>query len=207
MQGIICLGDSITYGVGEVPSRSWSNRLKNHFEDNPFKRTYNLGVPGDTTVSLKHRIDTEIKSRLMFKEDQDNYLVIISIGINDTKGTNTTDNIQVPIDIFKENLKELIDITKKHVKNIVFLSQTPVNEDLTMPIQETKYYSNEKIENYNKIIEEINKNNNCYFCDVGNYIKSKNYKQLLYDGIHPNSKGYDEMYNYVREFLDKNNLI
>lgn len=207
MFGIMCLGDSITFGRGENPTIGWTGRLKKHFETEDFKEVYNLGIPGDTSIGLKDRIDVELRNRVKYKREEDKFIIIISIGINDTKGTNTSENVQVSKKEYSENLNYIIHTAKKYSENIVLLSQTPLDENLTMPIEKVKYYSNKKVQEYNEIIKKLSEEENCLFCDVGNDLKLKNYIELLYDGIHPNSKGYNEMFKFIKEYLEKNKLL
>lgn len=207
MFAILCIGDSITFGRGEVPTFGWPGRLKQYFEFEEFREVYNLGIPGDTSEKLKDRIDVELRNRVKYLREEDKFIIIISIGMNDTKGTNKADDYQIGKNIYRENLSYIIQTAKKHSKYIITLSQTPVDESLTMPIEEVKYYNNNKIEKYNEIIKEISKKESCLFCDINSYFKSKNYINLLQDGIHPNSKGYDEMFEFIKNFLLENKLI
>jgi lysophospholipase L1-like esterase len=40
-----------------------------------------------------------------------------------------------------------------------------------------------------------------------NIMSKENYLSLLDDGLHPNSKGYDFMYENIKQFLIENKLI
>jgi hypothetical protein len=45
MKGILCFGDSITFGRGEMPSIGWVGRLKNYYEKQDFYNcVFNLGI-------------------------------------------------------------------------------------------------------------------------------------------------------------------
>lgn len=68
---IVCLGDSITYGVGARPEESYPNRLAERLG----VPVVNAGVPGDTTTEALARLD-EVLAR-------DPWLVIIELGGND----------------------------------------------------------------------------------------------------------------------------
>ena len=84
MHGILCFGDSISFGKGETPKMGWVGRLKNSFEPGG-DHVYNLGVPGHTSADLLKRFDIECQSRIKFKRPVDKYLIIIAIGANDNK--------------------------------------------------------------------------------------------------------------------------
>ena len=60
MKGILCFGDSLTFGVGELPNKSWCGRLKDYFEiKENHNGVYNLGVPGHTSTDLLKRFNAE----------------------------------------------------------------------------------------------------------------------------------------------------
>ncbi|NQZ84783.1 MAG: hypothetical protein HRU03_03610 [Nanoarchaeales archaeon] len=202
MNAILCFGDSITYGRGEQPARSWVGRLKQDFEiKDKYNVVYNLGIPGDTSTKLLKRIETEIKNRVHYIREDDKFTIIISIGINDSIGILTPKNIQTKEKQFIKNINELIEISKKYTPNIILLSQTPVNEKLVCPYENT-YFSNEMIKKYNQIIEEVSNINKLKYIDIFNPILKLNYIELLEDGVHFNSKGYNEMYKIIKDELN-----
>lgn len=65
MFGILCFGDSITVGRGELPNIGWVGRLKNEVEGRECRSVYALGIPGDTSKDLLQRMDVECKSRML----------------------------------------------------------------------------------------------------------------------------------------------
>lgn len=69
-------------------------------------------------------------------------------------------------------------------------------------------YKNKYIEEYDKIIELVCEKNNLIFTDVLSEFKKGNYKKLLdEDGLHPNSKGHQKIFEIVRDSLLKNKVI
>ncbi|MBU6500990.1 MAG: hypothetical protein KGJ89_02590 [Patescibacteria group bacterium] len=98
----ICIfGDSITWGASDTEKGGWVERLKTYFGNKYEAIIYNLGIPGDTTIDLLKRVESECKSR---KPD----LIIFSIGINDLWRDDRT-----PIKKFAENIARLHRIAKK----------------------------------------------------------------------------------------------
>ncbi|MGM5484950.1 MAG: SGNH/GDSL hydrolase family protein [Nanobdellota archaeon] len=67
MHAVLAFGDSITFGRGVVPSRGWTNSLKEYFESKDFYNVlYNLGIPGDSSTDLLKRFETEAKARIQY---------------------------------------------------------------------------------------------------------------------------------------------
>ena len=76
---VVCLGDSITEGLGDERGLGWVGRLALHLaETYPSKWDINnLGVAGDTSIDIKLRLMTECLPRYPVR-------LILSAGINDT---------------------------------------------------------------------------------------------------------------------------
>ena len=49
MHGILCFGDSITFGRGETPNIGWAGRLKKYFESKDF---YNVLYKRNNLIEL-----------------------------------------------------------------------------------------------------------------------------------------------------------
>ncbi len=197
MRGILCFGDSITFGLGE--SGGWVGKLKNYFEPKgEHHGVFNLGVCGDTSGDLLERLDIEAEARVKYIYPEDKYTIIIAIGINDSKGIRKAEQFCIKPEKFKKNISNLILKSKKYTKDILFVGLTPINEKITFPFEET-YFSNEIIKKYNSIIKDCCKKNKVGFIDLFEDMSKKDYKKMLSDGLHPNSKGYDFIFNKVKK--------
>lgn len=207
MFGILVFGDSIVHGRGEQPNIGWVGRLKNYFEkQDPFYALYNVGIPGDTTSGLLERFDIEAKARIHYYYQGDKFIVMFGIGTNDALCIENPEKHNVEPSKFKENILALIEKAKTHTKYVVFVGLLPVNEDKTNPFEKT-YLTNQRQKEYNNITKECCKQENIDFIDLIDDWLKKDYKKLLEDGLHPNSKGYDEIYRSIKEFLVKKELM
>lgn len=201
MFGILVFGDSIVQGRGEVPSFGWTGRLKKDFESKDYYNVlYNLGIPGESSTYLLKRFEIEIKNRINYIRDKDKFIILIGIGINDSRGLGLPSNNETPIEQFNKNIKELINIAKKYTSNVALISLTPVDESLVNPYENT-YFNNELVCKYNKIILDNVEKAECDFIDVYQYLINLNYEKLLQDGLHPNSEGYKKMFNFIKSKL------
>lgn len=207
MFGILIFGDSIVYGRGEKPDIGWAGRFKEYFEkQDPYNAVYNLGIPGDTTNDLLERFDTEAKARIQYYLPENKFVIIFGIGTNDARCVETPDNQQTAPEEFKKNILSLIKKAGKHTKHVVFVGLLPVDEDITNPFEDT-YFTNKRQKEYNEIIKECCKQENIDFVDIIDEWLKIDYKDLLEDGLHPNSKGYEKIFEIVKEFLIKKELI
>ncbi len=207
MFGILVFGDSISFGRGESPNVGWTGRLKKYFEPQEFHNClFNLGIPGDTTTTLLKRLEVEIKSRVNYIYPKDKFVIIIAIGINDSRGLGSPNKLETMPAKFESNLLKIIKIAKNYTKKVVLIGLTPVNGDITNPFENT-YFTNSKIQKYDEIIKKTAKNNKSYYVNIFNPLFKLKYKDLLVDGVHPNKKGYEEIHKIINLFLINNKLI
>lgn len=213
MTKIIALGDSITYGGGDLRG-GWVQRMREFLDKNslssdaneePYYTVYNLGISGDTTDDLIERAERELKVRI----DEEESIIIFAIGINDTQFLEKENEHHVSLDKTITNIRNLINIAKKYSSKVIFFGLTPVDEKKVTPIpwNLNKFYRNQYIEQYNQAIKNICAENNLPFVDMLPVFQNLDYKKLLLDGLHPNTEGYEEMYKIILSFLINNNII
>jgi lysophospholipase L1-like esterase len=209
MHGILCFGDSITFGRGEIPNYSWVWRLRNYFEPKgEHNAVYNLGVSGHNSVDLLKRFDAEATARVRLIRPEDKFLILIAIGQNDSRWTGLPkdNNPYVDEDTFKSNINELINKAKKYKAKLAFIGLFPVNEKFTLPYED-KSFENKRIEAYNNIIKKQCEKNKVLFLNMLEILIKENHIKLTDDGLHPNSKGYDFMFEKIKDFLESNKLL
>ncbi|MFH1409392.1 MAG: GDSL-type esterase/lipase family protein [Nanoarchaeota archaeon] len=207
VKGILVCGDSISFGRGEMPNIGWAGRLKEYFEKQDiYHCLYNLGIPGDSSTDLLKRIDGELKARVRYVYPGDKYVILIAIGINDLRGHGSPERVQTPKEQFEKNIIKIISIAKKHSKHVVVVGLTPCDEKKTVPF-ETTYITNAQVNTYDQLLKDAAENEHVLFLDILSPLLKKKYPSLLYDGIHPNQKGYQEMYRIIKDFLVEEKLI
>ncbi len=194
-------GDSITAGACDGEMGGWADRLKIYFENDEaaeFHEVYNLGIGGDTTDGLLKRFANENEAR-----NPD--VILIAIGINDSKYINLKDNPLVPLERFGSNLAEIIRQAKRFTEKIAFIGLTKVDESRTMPtLPETdKYFDNENITLYNSKLREICAENNLLFVEMLDLLEVGD----LVDGVHPDSQGHEMMFQQIKDALLANEII
>lgn len=187
----ICVfGDSIAWGACDYEKGGWVERLKMGLLENTDIDVYNMGVSGDSTIELLKRFKTELE--LMKPE-----VVVVAIGINDTKYMDETKTCKVNLEDFRKNIFTLIEIAKEFNDKMIFIGLTSVDETKTMPrIHEgkTKFYENELIKKYDSVLSEVCDTNGIKFVSVFNQLKISD----LEDGLHPNSQGHQIILSKVR---------
>ncbi len=203
-KNILVFGASSTFGACDTEKRGWAGRLGNFVEKKTdwYTLVYNLGVSGETSDDVLERFGSECtKSRKPA-------IIIISIGGNDSQYINSPGNMKVPPEKFRENLIELIGLARKKVDKILFLTPTPVDESKTMPIpwKTDTYYTNENIRKYSQIAREVCEERGVPFIDITGLF-GKATDEFFHDGLHPNSKGHQRIFEVVKQFLEEKGWI
>ncbi|MFH1838049.1 MAG: GDSL-type esterase/lipase family protein [Candidatus Kuenenbacteria bacterium] len=123
---------------------------------------------------------------------------LFSIGSNDSFYFDTKNNVAIPFDEFKSNLKKIINISKKFTSEIIFTGLTIVDENKTKHGQKNKYWENSNLKKYNDAIKNICNKNNLGFIPLWDVLK----KEDLLDGLHPNSNGHKKIFLKVEKYME-----
>lgn len=202
---ILFFGDSITWGAWDEDG-GWVNRIKKIVDKKIISSNfgyyhdiYNIGISGDNTNDLLERFDSETLSRV----DEDNQTIFVfAIGINDSQFVKEIGN-RIPVDQFENNLRKLVIKARSHGDKIIFVGLFPTDDSKTDPTiwDSNKSYKLEYVSQYNKIIEKVAKDESLEFIDIYNEFISKNYKELLIDGLHPNTEGHKQISEIISKYL------
>ena len=212
MARILIFGASISYGKWDTEYGGWGQRLSNFLDKKNLSEpnfgcfVYNLGISGNTTEDLLERFEFETKQRMKEKGE---IIPVFGIGTNDSAFLNSKNGFWVNSEKFKENIQILIKLARKFAQKIIFIGLTPVDESKTTPIpwDKDKSYKNEYISKYNEIVKSICQEKDIPFVEIFEEWLKSNYKNLLEDGLHPNSQGHQKIFEGVKNFLIENKII
>jgi len=209
MSQILIFGDSITYGAWDMES-GWAARLrkyvdqKNMSDPNYYYLVYNLGVSGNSSADILKRFEFEARQRI---KEEGETIIIFALGTNDAQLF--AGKFRTELEEFKANLRQLKELANKFTQKIIFIGEFPVDETKTCPVpwHEEKFYKNENTFKNNEIIKEFCQQNKLLFVDIYAKFINTDYKKLLEDGLHPNSKGHEKMFEIIKDDLTKNKII
>ncbi|MCB0353685.1 MAG: SGNH/GDSL hydrolase family protein [Bdellovibrionales bacterium] len=175
---VLCLGDSLTFGARSEYGRGYpeelSMRLTNHFKQE--WSAINHGVNGETSLDVLRRAFASIRSFATLPGAKWGTLLA---------GTNDSKNPDYPIELYKDNMRQIIQIFLRHDINLIIGTLPPV-EGNCMPCFDSKR-SNGWISSANEAILALREEYSLKlvtFEDLGNY---------LIDGVHMNYEGYCKM--------------
>lgn len=203
MYRVFILGDSVIAGRGVTKSQSWPILLSDYlFNDNQESFVYELGINGESSKGLLVRLRHEISSRVNKIRPDENLIIILGIGLNDSKEATSTLDIKKLIDNFSDNLKELLKICQYFSTKIIFVGPNPVSDsrmkELKIPLL------NHFILEYSKAIEAVCILEKVSFINVFDIWPKKDYLRCLSDdGMHPNHFGHSNIYKIIAENITK----
>ncbi len=182
-------GDSITYGAGDSEALGWVGRLRKSLETKDGIGVYNFGVCGDTTDDLLKRFSVEADA---IKPN----VIVFAIGINDSKyPAGETENI-IPLEKYKQNMRELLKLARNYTDKIHIVGATQVDE--THLRDSSTRFVNEIIQSYNSFLKEFSESEDLIYVDV---FDALDINTDLDDGLHPNAQGYEKLFDTIRGFI------
>ena len=209
---ILCLGDSITAGIGGTVGNSYPDIMCKKLKREGIKiEVINNGRPGDSTKDFYNflKISTNTISNYSelipwFKPLLQYDLVIIMIGTNDCR----TDN-WVETEDSLNYLSRIIDkacLWVKSNKKIILSTIIPLADPMPLKIVggAHKWEQDRIEEELNPGIRELAKERRVSFFDM--YVPFKEEilsGKELYDGIHPYNKGYRFMGELMAGYIMK----
>lgn len=186
---IFCFGDSITYGVGDNVMNGYVDRLRSYYnvvgDKYKYYDIYNLGINANTSYHLVNRIRSEIFNRLYDDLQVDKYIAVICIGANDVaQGYSLME--------FEYNLIKIINDCKYLLGNECSIAL------VGLPFMYKDFMKHEDASLYETTIKDVA--NYCGVTYISNPVVEDD---LSSDILHPNGKGYDKMFEVIKDFIEK----
>ncbi len=196
----ICIfGDSITEGFNDFKYGGWANRFKKWYENKDDENSvYNLGISGDNTEDLLKRFEIEAEAR-------EPGVIIFAIGVNDSAYRESLKGNRINFEQFKNNLEIILQKAKAFTDKIIFIGILAVDEKKVNPKSWNLDFStkNNDVQKYDRAIKDFCKKNNLLFIEMYDLLD----KDDLEDGLHPNAKGHEKIFQKVKDFLIENKII
>ena len=197
---IVVLGDSLVYGYGDPVGGGWVERLRRQWmaQENGHV-LYNLGVRGDRTHQVAERLEAEYRYRGELRNRVPD-VIMLSVGVNDSarlrrpNGRSFTD-----FEAYQQEIENLLDKAQQ-LCPVYFVGMVPVDEG-KMPFIDCFYFNHFDQYRYKEVTKKACQYRNIPYLDIfdlwlgrgENYVKSR----LINDGLHPNVKGYESLYEDI----------
>ena len=201
MVKIVCIGDSIVEGEGDEKGLcGWAGRLQNKILKNSKvgeNRVYNLGMGMETSIDLMHRFFSEVLYR-----DPD--VVIMQAAHGDSRlitNNSAKEEFEVGKSARLRAYNKLFKYLKQSNKKVLIIGLNPIWSAKTskkFAIERSKH-----IESHNRGLYKLCEEYKIPFLDPREIFNDKNLDEYYVDGLHPNSKGYELMFEAIYNKLNK----
>ncbi|OCN05055.1 hypothetical protein A4S06_01325 [Erysipelotrichaceae bacterium MTC7] len=192
---ILGFGDSIITGMNDEVHGGWFNRLKQGLYSSGENTSFmNFGVPGQITAELLQNFETLIQTH---KVEDAKLTIILATGVNDSQIFGG--KYRVTVEAFEEQFIELVRKALNYTNDVYVIGLTHVDEAKTNPIifHSQMCFRNDRIQAFDTIIKEVCLSKKvCYIPLSGLLAKIE-----LTDGLHPNSKGHEKIYQRIRQYM------
>jgi lysophospholipase L1-like esterase len=178
---VVFMGDSITDG--------WGKRYGQFFPGKPY---INRGISGQTTPQMLIRFRPDV---IAHKPK----VVVILAGTNDIAGNTGPSTLEM----IEDNMASMVDLAQKNGIKVVLSSVMPVCDYIQ---NQTKRRPNEQIIALNKWMKDYAASHNAIYLDYYTPMlddKGVFKQELTYDGLHPNSAGYEVMMPLAQKAIDQ----
>ncbi len=197
---IIALGDSLVYGYGDPEAGGWVERLRRRWMYSDTSHVvYNLGIRGDRATQVHKRLAQEFSYRGELKNRCPD-LIVLSVGVNDSprlgrpSGRNLTDFNQ-----FQEDINDLLARAQK-LCPVIFVGMVPVDE-AKIPFLDCFYFNHIDQYRYKQATKQACLQRDIPYLDIFDIWRSRGEEwlreQLSDDGLHPNVRGYQSLFDDV----------
>lgn len=207
MAQVLFFGASVTQGVGDSDG-GWVDRIKRDLHSNMYSGVeqvgergsiFNLGVAGNTVEDLIKRFSDEVTARKWRDRD---LVIVISIGLNDSKARDEPKNYLFTTEQYRHNLIELIKIAKQYSDKILFVGLNPVNEKMLQP-KDHSYFTQDRVRQFDQVMSEVARLFAAEKVEIFEEFLNMDWPKMLFDGLHPNSLGHEWIAEKVKPKLLK----
>jgi lysophospholipase L1-like esterase len=204
---ILIFGDSITQGMWDSRG-GWAQRLI----DDQFERqmadleadlplVFNLGISADTTTHLLKRFEAETKAR-----QRPGLAFVFAIGTNDSMLADGQPFLAP--EQYAANIESLVAKAKQFTdpQRILFVGLQPCDETRTAPVSWGSFeYTNQRLQLFDRKLKEVCAGQAVAYAPVFEAFQKaqKDEHDLLIDGLHPDDKGHELMYQLVAPAVAK----
>ncbi|WP_461614760.1 SGNH/GDSL hydrolase family protein [Clostridium sp. Marseille-QA1073] len=110
-------------------------------------------------------------------------VLIINCGMHDLRRDREFNRVQIEIDKYKSNLEEIIKLSKKMAKEVIWISLTPIIDEIHNERKAGFLRYNSDVEKYNEISSWIMKEENVKIVDLYNFTKNLG-RDIYCDHVH-----------------------
>lgn len=203
-------GASVAYGVGGTQG-GWSGLLKSYIHGQLYGESalgeqmevYNFAKPGAEISFVLENFPWQLKAY----QRNSPRTVFMSVGLNNTKAVGHPENYVADEEGFEKQYCQLLDKMSEAFETINILGFYELDEKKVSPKINPfdglkTYFNNERIFKFNEVLKQLcSQYSNVNFIDLQNLAENWLEKDLFEDGIHPNDKGHQLIFEALKPYV------
>lgn len=209
MKQFFLLGASSVYGVGGE-NGGWGELFKQHIHQKMYGpngegekyEVFNFAKSGATVQFVLETFTEQIKN---YGRDGE-IVCIISVGGNNSKAVNQPNNYVSTVEEYTQQMTSLINLLKQNSSQVVIVSNGFVDESKTnpkpSPFDNSKsYFTNARRTQFQSTLMNLCNEMGVQFVDTDKSIEEWQANYLYDDGLHPNAKGHQLIFQSICNYL------
>ena len=170
MVKVFLIGDSISLDYGQYLQEFTDPDIHIYGKPDVEEAYVDLDIPlggngGDSSMVLEY-LQQEQDENVMNCD-----LFFFNCGLHDMKRSKQTDQLQVPLEEYRKNLRAIVDFMQSHKIRTVFINSTP-SDETRYGRMKTFYRKKADVPQYNQAAEEIMKEKNVPVIDLYGFTKA-----------------------------------
>jgi lysophospholipase L1-like esterase len=215
MSQILIMGASTVYGVGGAHG-GWADLVKLHLHEemyakNMVSEAHEVHIFAKPDATVHFVVDTYERYIADYRRNNRKTVVILSIGMNDTKAIDSPDNYLNTPQAYKQSMTALLNGLAKITDAVLCVGFASVDESRTSPklnpfTGKHSYFTNKRIQMFNAAFEEaVNSSDaNATYVDLVTQTGDDWPKSCLSaDGLHPNDTGHRRIFDKLMPQINR----
>jgi len=170
MRSLFAIGDSISIHYGpylrEMIKGKFTYDRKRGLEHALIDLDKPVGAnAGDSSMVLEY---LQEEYNLGRKYD----VLIINCGMHDLRRDRESNSVQIRIDEYRRNLKSIVEISKKMANEVIWISLTPIIDEIHNARKAGVLRYSSDVEKYNEVSTSVMKDGNVKIIDLYNFTKN-----------------------------------
>ena len=206
MKTVFIIGDSISLHYHQYIKKLLENKAQYyrkgsigeieealHDPNNPFGAN-----GGDSNLVVEYMEELKCKNK---KFD----ILLINCGLHDIRVDRRNNKIQLDENQYRENLNKIIEISKDLSNKLIWISTTPVNDEIHNSRNDGYLRYNKDVQKYNELAQNVMKTNNIKIIDLYEFTKKLENEDMYRDHVHYKEEIYEKqaqfIYDNIKELL------
>lgn len=145
---------------------------------------------------MKNRITEELQNSMV--NSNNHWTVVFSIGMNDC-GMSNGEN-KVSKEQYRKNLEKIITKSKKFADQVIAVGLNPIDEQKLNESERLRNYLNSEVKEYENVFRQVCSEKSVKIIPTFEKLqRQEQWNKMLFDGLHPNSKGHEKIYQIVNK--------